>query len=61
MHEAAGTMNYPGVVWEQCWVHQLCQVLVYIFWPTLYINTVCSLVRVLSVLVWVIFGPVSER
>ncbi len=40
----AGTVTNLGVVWEQ--VQRACQVLVYVFWPTLYINTVCDLVRV---------------
>lgn len=40
----AGTVTNLGVVWEQ--EQLVCQVLVYVFWPTLYINTVCGLVRV---------------
>lgn len=44
MHMCARTMTNPGAVWEQ--VRQSCQGLVYVFWPTLYINTVCDLVRV---------------
>ena len=40
----AEAVTNPGAVWEQ--VQPSCQVLVYVFWPTLYINTVCDLVRV---------------